>query len=296
MSIATTSIRLPGSIRVEKRAPIGRVTWTTAFLGLGASSVIVALEPPFTPGSPLGYRLGVVGGLMMLCLLLYPLRKTCTALHNWGAIKYWFRVHMIFGIAGPILVLFHSTFRFGSLNAAVALGSMLLVALSGIVGRFLYARIHSGLYGSLSNFEEMQAISKRTESRVRRLFDIVPEIETRLQAYTSLTHPASASAPVRAWQFATLGWRTWQTSRECRSYVRQMLWARARQDHKRPEELQRHYDEADKIIRAYLSAAQRAAQFRTYDRLFSLWHIAHIPFIYMLAISAIVHVIAVHMY
>jgi len=38
------------------------------------------------------------------------------------------------------------------------------------------------------------------------------------------------------------------------------------------------------------------AQFEAYDRLFSLWHVLHIPFVYVLVVSAIAHVIAVHVY
>jgi hypothetical protein len=49
-------------------------------------------------------------------------------------------------------------------------------------------------------------------------------------------------------------------------------------------------------IDAALRALQRHAQFATYERLFALWHVVHIPFVYMLVISAIVHVVAVHMY
>ncbi len=51
------------------------------------------------------------------------------------------------GHHGPLLILAHSTFRVGSLNAGVALYSMIIVALSGIVGRFIYSRVNRGLYG-----------------------------------------------------------------------------------------------------------------------------------------------------
>ena len=53
---------------------------------------------------------------------------------------------------------------------------------------------------------------------------------------------------------------------------------------------------ARKLVRQYLNAVVRVAQFTAYERLFSLWHVAHIPFVYLLVISAVVHVIAVHAY
>src|SRR4030067_2417035 len=92
----------------------------------------------YEPGSDFGYYLGVVGGAMWLALLLYSLRKHVRFMHSWGASRHWFRIHMIFGIAGPTLILFHSKFQVGSVNAAIALSCMLLVAGSGIVGRFIY--------------------------------------------------------------------------------------------------------------------------------------------------------------
>ena len=51
-----------------------------------------------------------------------------------------------------------------------------------------------------------------------------------------------------------------------------------------------------KDINEYLAAVQQAAQYTTYERLMRLWHILHTPFVWLLAISGIVHVIAVNMY
>ena len=85
-----------------------------AALALGASLTIVGADARYTPGSGLGYGLGLCGGLMMLALLIYPLRKSVAALHAWGPIKYWFRAHMILGVVGPLMILFHSTFHFRS--------------------------------------------------------------------------------------------------------------------------------------------------------------------------------------
>lgn len=50
------------------------------------------------------------------------------------------------------------------------------------------------------------------------------------------------------------------------------------------------------MLKGYLRELQDVAQFRAYERLFSLWHVLHVPFVFMLVFSAIVHVVAVHMY
>jgi hypothetical protein len=45
-----------------------------------------------------------------------------------------------------------------------------------------------------------------------------------------------------------------------------------------------------------LQAVVRVAQYTAYERLFSLWHVAHLPFVFLLLLSAVVHVVAVHAY
>ena len=75
---------------------------------------------------------------------------------------------------GPLLILLHSNFQVKSLNAGAALYSMLIVALSGVVGRFIYARVNRGLHGEQTNFRELQSRAglhrqeARSRSRLRR--------------------------------------------------------------------------------------------------------------------------------
>ena len=103
----------------------------------------------------IGYWLGIFGGVMMLMLLVYPLRKRRPQWHFLGSVKFWFRFHMLLGVVGPVLIIFHSGYRLGSLNGQVAFFSMLIVAISGLIGRYLYRSIHHGLYGEKIRFEEL---------------------------------------------------------------------------------------------------------------------------------------------
>ena len=110
-----------------------------------------------TPESGLGYWLGIAGAGMMLLLLLYPLRKRLVALRTVGSVAFWFRLHMVLGLIGPALILFHSNFKLGSLNSNVAMVAMLIVATSGIVGRYLYGQIYLGLYGRKAEVRDILA-------------------------------------------------------------------------------------------------------------------------------------------
>ena len=69
----------------------------------------------------IAYWLGVAGGVAMLTLFAYPLRKRWRLLQRLGRTRGWFVFHMAMGLAGPWLILVHCGFRLGSLNATVAL-------------------------------------------------------------------------------------------------------------------------------------------------------------------------------
>jgi hypothetical protein len=269
---------------------------TFACIALLCAGWLAAALGYYTPGSDFGYTLGLAGSLMMLALLGYPLRKRIRVLQALGPLKWWFRAHMVLGIGGPLLVLLHSTFRVGSLNAGVALSCMILVAGSGIVGRFLYARIHYGLYG-----REMSLAGLRTEldglaAGVHSDPALAPAIVAPLDVFTARIADDSAGALKRTWRFVTAGWSARKALRRCKRRLKPALRERARREQWSRERLRRRYAETVAAIRAYLECAQRVAQYRGYERMFALWHVAHVPFVYMLVLSAIAHVVAVHMY
>ena len=94
----------------------------------------------------IGYWLGIAGVSCVGLLLLYPVRKRIPGLRFIGSVPAWFHLHMALGLVAPTLILYHAGFRTGSVNAAVALVSMLVVAGSGLLGRMLYVRIHRTLH------------------------------------------------------------------------------------------------------------------------------------------------------
>jgi hypothetical protein len=49
-------------------------------------------------------------------------------------------------------------------------------------------------------------------------------------------------------------------------------------------------------IKIYMVALRQTAAFNVYERLFSLWHVLHLPLFFMMLITAVIHIFAVHMY
>lgn len=244
----------------------------------------------------IGYILGIIGGSMMLLLLLYPLRKSSRLMRNWGPIRFWFRMHMAFGTLGPTFILFHANFSLGSLNSTVALACMLLVALSGLVGRFLYTRIHLGLYGHKTNLQELCDIASRSKGKLTWFNDISNEFAKHQQAIEkiALTPSRGILQSVSLWlKFIGTGWWHHWRMRRLASQALKRTAAGAGWD----KTTRRHRKKLAFIyISTYFDAAHKALVFGFYERLFSLWHVIHLPFFIMMLLSGVVHVFAVHIY
>lgn len=250
----------------------------------------------FKAGDDTGYWIGVVGGVMMVLLFSYPLRKHFAFTRNWGRMKWWFLVHMVLGVGGPTLILLHSTFHVGSLNAAVAMYSMIVVALSGVVGRFLYARVNRGLHSERATLQDLQTRAGLDEDEARSRLAFAPKVAARLMTFEQYEIHAPASWLTYVRQVFWLPFYQWLVYRECAAEVRRELLGLAKRERWHKRDYAARKKNSNKLVDQYLNAVVRVVQFKAYERLFSLWHVAHIPFVYLLVISAVVHVVAVHAY
>ncbi|MDH4325656.1 MAG: hypothetical protein OEW90_16080 [Betaproteobacteria bacterium] len=265
-------------------------------LALVALAWLVSRYANYKSGSPLGYNLGIAGGVGLLVILLYPLRKRVRFLSGLGQTKSWFALHMTCGVLAPFLILVHSKFHIGSINAGVSLVCMLLVATSGFIGRFIYVRIHHGLYGTRMTLAELQAQVGFNSGEVRSKLSFVPRVEQWLREYEAAAVGRPKNIVQGLWRFLTLGARarwvrrrsTREFARVYRMHARAFNWDAARQ--------RRHLAGGTELIANFVAGAQRVAQFSRYERLFSLWHVLHVPLLWMMVLSAIAHVVAVHAY
>jgi hypothetical protein len=98
------------------------------------------------------------------------------------------------------------------------------------------------------------------------------------------------------WAFVALGWR-WQALRarllrgikadiEAEGKRRGWGWMTRR---KRLNLVRDH-------LAIYFAAVNKAARFGVYDSMFAAWHVLHMPLFFLLVLTAVVHVIAVHLY
>lgn len=237
-----------------------------------------------------GYILGIVGGSLMLVLLFYPLSKRIKLMTRWIPIRYWFGIHMLLGVVGPVMILFHSNFHLGSTNSSIAMICMLLVAGSGLIGRYIYTHIHHGLYGTRISIKELKQETENSHSELLSLYamdeklnkQLIKMEETALRPYpglmTSLLHVIYLAVNAPRLKRKTL--RLLKKSHDENSENKILA------DRKVVAQLVGHYT----------LALRKTAAFRVYERLFSLWHILHLPLFFMMIITAIIHIFAVHLY
>lgn len=275
------------------RAPAWRAD--VAVLGVVAGAVgiawAIARQGWLRSGDDTSYRIAIAGGLMMLAVFLYPLRKHVRALDRLGATRWWLWGHITLGLLGPWLILVHSTFRIGSLNAGVALWSMVIVVLSGIVGRFLHARMHRGLRGERTTLDDLRRRAGLVEDEAVGRLHFAPAVAGMLRRFEQreLAAPAHAVDMLRriVWLPLRQAALAWQGRRLLRAAVA------GEPDPARRARLRR---DGGRLVDRYLAAVVRVSQYAAYERLFALWHVAHVPFVVLLVVSAVVHVIAVHAY
>ncbi len=250
----------------------------------------------FTAGDDVGYWIGVVGAVMMLLLFSYPLRKYFRFAHGWGNIKGWFLFHMILGVFGPLLILLHSTFRLGSLNAAVAFYSMIIVALSGVIGRFLLQRVSRGLHGEQTDLDTLLEKAGLDKEDARSRLAFAPNVEIRLKEFErrELNGNNGWVAHVRLVFWLPILQQV--VYRKCVAELNALLPQMAKKQHWSNDDLVRRRKKSHQLVKQYLNSVVRVSQYAAYSSLFSLWHVAHIPFVYLLILTALVHVYAVHVY
>jgi len=260
----------------------------------------VAIQLPvahyISPKSGLGYAIGIVGGVLILMQLMYAVRKRVRSLRFLGSVPRWFQTHMMLGIIGPVCILIHCGFSLGATNSNIALFSMLTVAGSGIFGRYFYSRIHHGLYGRKATLAELQARADELRERATKIL-MMPELvdrlemeERRLLAAGNWGLAGMAFAPfVIAIRFAS-------SRARLRRYVRAAIRVTATRHKAVAKQRDRFERVAFDYVSRRLRVTREVAEFRIYERLFSVWHVLHMPLFLMLIAAGIVHVISVHVY
>lgn len=93
------------------------------------------------PSGGWGHGIGIVASCFIAANFLYPLRKRARRMHRWGPVPRWLTWHVFVGLMGPVVILFHASFRFNNLIASFTYGSLVVVVTTGLIGRTIYSLV-----------------------------------------------------------------------------------------------------------------------------------------------------------
>lgn len=248
----------------------------------------------FHSDSDLVYNMGLYGGIMLLTTLLYSLRKRIRFLKKLGEMSRWYYAHLLMGVVGPVLIIFHSSFTMKSLNSSVALISMLCIIASGIFGRYIYTRIGYRVHGRLLAIRHTE--ERLAKSMQKYQGEAADAINQSLSVLTMLVVNMPQSLfhlPVR---FFSLRAKAAKCYVDGIRQVSVMLKQRAEEQEWDKLTYHAEFDKEKRLLREHVNALVKIGQLHFYERLLVGWRIFHIPLIFILFISGSVHVFAVHWY
>ncbi|MEK6750333.1 MAG: hypothetical protein AABY83_14205 [Pseudomonadota bacterium] len=236
------------------------------------------------------YNLGLLGGLMMLGQFLYMMRKHIPGMRNWGSIKQWFNVHMATGIVAPLVIVIHTRFTIESINGGVAFFAMLMVVVSGIVGRYLLSKVN---FDYATERMALKQIHERFAQEIlQKNTGVATALEQSLKMFTVYAMATPGSVLNAFFRLMAMGWYG-------RIALRQMaviiMGAGV------PGQRSMMHDGGGlayqiALMRGYVQALTRVGRYNAYKKLFSFWRVGHVPVLYLLLLSGLAHVLAVHMY
>jgi len=271
-----------------------------ALLSLSVLLVVVSVgwiaigDTNFLAEGDFAYNAGLLGGFLMLCSIFYALLKRVRFINAMGKNETWFYAHLICGIAGPLLIIFHTTFQIKSVNSGVAFFSMLAILLSGLFGRYFFTHM---------------------SYRAHRIYRDIGDVELDLLS-TLHNHQCSTAKPTKAalTQLIVNGLRKpryWfhnipqsikmlYSATACYRLLMRDIKSTCSKVKTRYQWDKATYKEmlADnkRQVRSYIYRIIKLSAMSMAQNLLTSWRTFHVNLLYLLTLTATAHIIAVHMY
>ncbi len=234
------------------------------------------------PSGIVGINLGLAGVLMLCGIFLYPLRKRWGWLKKQGNSRHWLDHHVVLGVAAPLCIAFHASFKFRGL-AGMAFWVMVAVSLSGLIGRYLYAQIPrhvASAESSLLAFQgvlEHQTIIPRSDLGRLLLHVPTPGSVSHWSAFTALAYMVTCDL---ARPFRVIHLRLKVSG--IQSTIRSLCGLTSANNIQ--------FEEVIHLACKQATASRRIIFLSQVQRVFKLWHVVHRPFSYAFAVLALVHI------
>lgn len=264
---------------------IGILTFLTLSF-LGASYYFLPVEERFfsplhnilKPSGLIGHGIGIFGSIMMILgIVLYMARKRIRKFSRVGILKHWLEFHIFLCSVGPLLILYHTAFKFGGL-VAVSFWSMLAVVISGVIGRFIYVQIPRNIQGNELSFDQLTKINDDLYFRLRNEYNVDDTILLKLDEIAVVEEYKSLSS-------------SYAFKKIVKDYFSKgKLLNEIKSDLQKSNLKKESINEVLNICRSKLLLVRRIGLLSTMQKIFKYWHIIHLPFAIIMIIIMLIHI------
>ncbi|HWA58834.1 MAG TPA: hypothetical protein VG692_16365 [Gemmatimonadales bacterium] len=238
------------------------------------------LHPWLRPSGYVGQTAGILSLLIFIFLWLYPLRKKYRWLGFTGTMARWLDGHVGLALILPFLAAVHASWRF---EGVIGLGylSMLVVAFSGIAGRYLYVHIPRSASGLELSAEEIAAERQGLIAEIAKATGLpAAQVETVLRSDPTPCEGLGILGTLK--RMVTDDLARWRAARALRRAC-ETTYGAIRPNRKTVRRVL-------KLARKEMSLTQQARMLAATQRLFRYWHVAHRPFAITALVAVLVHV------
>ncbi|MBK8426847.1 MAG: hypothetical protein IPL27_13150 [Lewinellaceae bacterium] len=229
----------------------------------------------FKPSGLYGHGMGIAGTLLVLIGVFgYMAKKKYRFLASLGRLKYWLEFHIFLCSLGPVLILFHTAFKFGGL-VSVSFWSMVAVVASGVIGRFIYIQIPRTIEGRELSLHEVKEMKGNLEDILKNTYHL-GEISylPHLTAAITLQKPEGS--------FFSNFINEYLNEKKAIRQVKYIL-----RENRVPSSGIRS---VVKLVKNEITLNKRIERLQTMQKLFKYWHVAHLPFAIVMLVIMVIHV------
>ncbi|MGD8567492.1 MAG: hypothetical protein PVJ39_05370 [Gammaproteobacteria bacterium] len=240
------------------------------------------------------YNTGLIGGILMLVAILYSAYKRVTLLRHFITMDVWYYTHITCGAIGALLIIVHSSFNLKSINSSVAFVAMLFVIFSGALGRYLYTQFSLILHKQYSQIKEQEP--ELFEMITKYECETAQSIRKRLSKFAlyCLKQPTDIAHYLQ--RFASVLWYGAYLYFNCARDLEKIITSISVLADLNTLEVNKLKRSQMRQLRQYVVSVVQMGYVSLLEQLFGHWRVLHVPMLYLLVITAVSHVVVVHMY
>jgi len=230
----------------------------------------------FKPSGLFGHGLGIIGSfLIVVGVFSYMARKRYRFLSRFGRLKYWLEFHIFLCVLGPIMILFHTAFKFGGI-VSISFWSMVIVVASGVIGRYIYLQIPRTMEGREMSLNEVRQTMGNVNVTIKNRYKLSEESYGAILRYTqSNSVYRSGNMVVRVVKRYFVNFKrihglkkTLRNNRLSGASIKGII----------------------RLIKQEISLNNKLQRLQSMQQLFKYWHIIHLPFALIMLVIMIIHV------